>query len=359
MPGGRANTPTSESDEYFGWQDFDVKRDDVARGKACPVRACIAPLLQVPTGKSERAFCPVHGIRLHANTFVYWNGDGRSDKAHLRNFRIRPDLARKYVFASTEKAETHRLGHEMSEDALSWNVFAGLLDAGALRDATEFLTGRKIAGQPELYLWGERIDLAGGEPRRFEMLEKVGRELEREIRHFRTEPDVILHVPGQIVVCIEAKFGSGNTLAHDSNAKADEKPTSVEGLVKRYLDRSSERTRKSIDRGAIGSCLHGQLFRNIIFASEMAGKEDWQVVNLVSNEQWKETAPTSRSIEYSFENPEKVVRAYLNPDHRDRFTYRTWEDLYRRVVKEDKRLKKVADYMLSKSAHYKSAFKLA
>ena len=92
----RARYP--ETDEYFGWQDFQVERDGVASGTVCPVRGCDATLLQIPVGRSERPLCPTHGIRLHANTFVYWNGHGRNEKAHLRNFRFRPELVRKYVF---------------------------------------------------------------------------------------------------------------------------------------------------------------------------------------------------------------------------------------------------------------------
>jgi len=57
------------------------------------------------------------------------------------------------------KAEAHRLGYEMSEDALSWNVFASLAVAGRLREAAQYLTGRPLRSKPSPYLWGRHIDL--------------------------------------------------------------------------------------------------------------------------------------------------------------------------------------------------------
>ena len=52
------------------------------------------------------------------------------------------------------KVESHRLGYEMSEDALSWNVFVSLSVAGKLRQTAEFLTGRKLLAEP-LLIFGD------------------------------------------------------------------------------------------------------------------------------------------------------------------------------------------------------------
>jgi hypothetical protein len=130
--------------------------------------------------------------------------------ARLRNFLIQPRLAEAIALGSKAKAESHRLGYEMSEDALSWNVFVGLAEAGALRAATCFLTGVDPHAEPRLYLWGERVDLSGEAAERFAPLDTVRRKLEKGIRRFLTEPDIMLVVDGRSVVCVEAKFGSGN-----------------------------------------------------------------------------------------------------------------------------------------------------
>jgi len=43
-------------------------------------------------------------------------------------FIVRCDLAREVALGSAQKAESHRLRYEMSEDALSWNVFVSLAE---------------------------------------------------------------------------------------------------------------------------------------------------------------------------------------------------------------------------------------
>lgn len=52
----------------------------------------------------------------------------------MRNFIVAQDLVRSVALRKGMKAESHRLGHEMSEDALSWNVFVSLAMAGKLRE---------------------------------------------------------------------------------------------------------------------------------------------------------------------------------------------------------------------------------
>src|SRR5205807_344831 len=133
--------------------------------------------------------------RLHSNTFVYWNGDGLEGDARLRNFIVEPDLVRAIALRKGMKAESHRLGYEMSEDALSWNVFVSLAVAGRLRDSGQYLTDRVLRSEPSLYLWGRRIDLRHGDSSLFSELVRVRHLLEKDIRRFPTEPDIMLVVP--------------------------------------------------------------------------------------------------------------------------------------------------------------------
>ena len=106
------------------------------------------------------------------------------------------------------KTESWRLGNETSEDALSWNVFVGLKRLGRLRDAVSVLTGASAQAEPCLCIWGNEI--LEREVNRWSLLEKVRDRLEPRLC-IRTEPDVALHVPGQLLVLIEAKFGSPNS----------------------------------------------------------------------------------------------------------------------------------------------------
>lgn len=350
---------SSDCFQYFGYEDFEFDRVQPDYPAGCPIAACSTTLVKIPDSRGERPFCPTHGIRLHSNTFVYWNGNEHRNEARLRNFPIRPDLARKIALESVEKAESHRLGYEMSEDALSWNVFVGLAEAGKLRNVVRFLTGRDVDAEPSLYLWGELIDLAGFKRERFQPLNAVRARLEKGIKKFKTEPDVMLVVDGRLVICVEAKFSSGNPLAYDGKIEDGQKPTDRAGLLRRYLDQATDGTKRIINCEGVGGKFHGQLFRNVIFASEMAAEMasgcDWHVVNLVSETQRKRGIDSDR---YSFLDPEEDVRCYLHQDHRHCFSFRTWEKLYVELIKDDAALGHLNTYIRSKSAHYRRAFDL-
>jgi len=353
---------SSDSSEYFGYESFrDFKSDPemLRYPNACPIRSCITTPVLIPFGKSNKPFCSTHGIRLHSNTFVYWNGDGRKEKnkARLRNFRIRPDLAEKIALNSVGKAETHRLGYENSEDALTWNVFVSLAEAKKLSLAVKFLTGFDVGAEPDLYLWGKLVDVTGtrNETELFQPLRDVRDLLEQGIRKFNTEPDVMLVLDGQLVICVEAKFTSGNTLAHEEEVEVGDKPKDRNGLLERYFDEAPEGTKRAIKRDKIGANLHSQLFRNIIFASAMAKGCKWHVANLVSQTQWN---CGKKSKQNSFVNPEESIRSYLNQSFQNCFSFRTWEQLYRELVKDDAELDRLNTYFLTKSAHYRRAFEL-
>src|SRR5580693_8341078 len=75
---------TSDCLRHFGWDDFDIARLDRKSGQ-CPVQGCSSTLMPVPYGRKKRGralpWCPEHGIRLHSNTFTYWNGPDQHDEA--------------------------------------------------------------------------------------------------------------------------------------------------------------------------------------------------------------------------------------------------------------------------------------
>jgi hypothetical protein len=246
------------------------------------------------------------------------------------------------------KVESHRLGYEMSEDAVSWNVFVSLAEAGKLRAAASYLTERELRTEPQLYLWGRAIK--EGDGTLYPHLKAVRDKLERDIHTFVTEPDIMLVAENEMVVCIEAKFGSANPLAHDKAVKDGEKPVSRDGLVERYLRPGSERF---VQTDRIGPAPRSQLLRNVVFASEMAKGCPWHVVNLVAA-----SLLGKNSSDKSYDDPTLEIAGYLQPKYRHCFTYRTWEGLYANCVAGDPALADLADYLRTKSAHYRRAFKL-
>ena len=192
----------------------------------------------------------------------------------------------------------------------------------------------------------------------FAPLKAVRSKLEEGILNFVTEPDIMLVIPGELLVCIEAKFGSGNPLAYPGKTAANEKPTDVDGLLARYLSTKAQAARSAIDQGEVKDPLHSQLLRNVVFAAEMAeleGIEDWRVVNLVGKKLWGQEESKKQRAGYSFKDPTPDVERYLRVEHRHRFSFRTWEGLFGAVLKD---LPTVANYMAAKSAHFQPAFNL-
>jgi hypothetical protein len=153
-----------------------------------------------------------------------------------------------------------------------------------------------------------------------------------------------------MVICIEAKFGSGNPLAHEGKIKAGEKPVTREGLLGRYVRGGVERV---IDADRIGAAPRSQLLRNVVFAAAMAGEGEWHVVNLVASTLRGKSGP-----KYSFDDPTEEIADYLRPGYRHCFTYRTWEDLHANCVAGDLKLSELDRYLREKSAHYRRAFEL-
>ena len=76
-------------------------RNDLARTKLgkdqCPVKNCTTDVKRysVPYNKKTKVpFCPEHGIRIHANGFVYYNGPSAEDLelAVRRNLMFHEDF---------------------------------------------------------------------------------------------------------------------------------------------------------------------------------------------------------------------------------------------------------------------------
>jgi len=111
----------------------------------CCVNGCEELLPKRRRGQSP-CYCSKHGISVSTKpTYIYNNPK--------RNFIVGQNMLRQL-----SKVESWRLGFETSEDAVSWNAFVGLYVLGGLAETFRQLTGEIPRGEPELYLWGNRID---------------------------------------------------------------------------------------------------------------------------------------------------------------------------------------------------------
>jgi hypothetical protein len=290
----------------------------------CCIRDCKELLPKRHRGQKP-SFCPKHGISMSVKpTYIYRDA--------TRNFIVGTDIP-----THVAKVENRHLGFETSEDALSWNVFVGLYTLKGLADAFESLTGMIALEEPELYLWGNRID-ADCLP--WPNLCEVRRKLE-DGTAIPTEPDIILRVPGQAIVLIEAKFGSPN----GSLAGKKRRFGSVTEFLKRY--RCKEGATDPLNRKWISeqedNRIREQLCRNVIFAHWLASEREQPfVINLVTR---KAT------------NDEQLFRQHLF-ENAFQFHVRRWEDLFGLPIIQSERASVLRHYLRNKTFNLLPAFDL-
>ena len=123
---------------------------------ACLACSRVAPL----AGRRVRER---HGATRHSTRLLSRQSDYvLSDP--LDNFIVGHKLIGQIADGSSGKAETSRLGHENSEDALTWNVFRSLQEAGLLHLLAPLLCECNEPVEPELYVWGSGITNDAFEP---------------------------------------------------------------------------------------------------------------------------------------------------------------------------------------------------
>ncbi|GAB5442346.1 MAG: hypothetical protein Fues2KO_26950 [Fuerstiella sp.] len=242
------------------------------------------------------------------------------------------------------KFESHRLGAERSEDALSWNVFRSLQEAGRLRDIAESITGMKSPVEPALYLWGICVTGESCEP--WHLLVEARKRFESDLPVERplTEPDIALHLPGKYLILIEAKFTSKNTF-YRSGPRANDSSLTKDELVGIYQDPELQilnvRAAEQADR------VFYQLWRNTVFAEWMSRFDHPSTkafhVNLVLDGQ---------DIDSAFEFRRMVTERYQG-----RFQRLTWEKIYRQTA-ADPRLVRLRRYFETKTAGLRPAFRI-
>ena len=158
---------------------------------------------------------------------------------------------------------------------------------------------------------------------------------------FPTEPDIMLRVPGQAIVLIEAKFGSSNPRLADKKNRF--------GAVTKFLNRykckdgaADPLDRKWISEQEDDQILE-QLCRNSIFAHWLAlGREQPFVINLITR---KATSD------------ERFFRQHL-AENDIQFRVRRWEDLGGLSVIQGERAAIVMSYLKNKTMNLSSAFDL-
>src|SRR5579862_3901739 len=137
------------TDVYFDMRNL---ASPLSEPGSCPVFGCTAPLGKVDSQWGKMPYCPVHCIRIHAGsrTFVYCDPPGETSEHDpaLRNIVFERPYFGTHILGNAEKAETHRICHETSEDALTWNVFSRLANGGMLSTLLSNLPGLSLKNEP-------------------------------------------------------------------------------------------------------------------------------------------------------------------------------------------------------------------
>ena len=234
------------------------------------------------------------------------------------------------------KAES-RLGNERSEDAVSWNVFRSLQEAGLLGAAASLLIGVQPSSEPELYMWSVQVEAGPDRLTPWARLTQVRKELEPGFSQ-QTEPDICLHIHDWGWVFIEAKFGSKTTLCRDDEHLARwKKHYTQEGRGAHILNlgRMQKATRATLPE---------QLLRNVLFADRMRAPGEHAVVVALTRNGHKD--PT-----------DMVERLVADPTTVPLY-HRTWEQLYHGLCLGEDSLESLRSYYERKSLNLRLAFEL-
>lgn len=337
-PGSDILVPASLKIEMpWGLLDLDpVVQTDGSRIK-CFIRGCDQYLLP-PMRGFRGEVCGTHGIRCHRSaTFSY--ADPR------RNVIFDGDLLTR-IIRHPFKFESHRLGSERSEDAVTACVMRSLQEACCLNLIARFVTGLDITDEPTLYLWGLKMSDDSLTP---SDLLVAGRE--RFERHLpvpnrpKTEPDCKLLLSGHYLILIEAKFCSENLVTYPGQRRSSQSLTKEE-LLNIYSDLSL----RIMDRqkAAEADRLHGQLFRNMVFSEYMAQ---------LDNPKTQAYLCSLTRAGYEEDACEEFARL-IRPEFRGRFCHLTWEEIYTLSTLSWRRLSVLREYMLLKTANLVQAFQL-
>jgi len=304
----------------------------------CVVKGCgqwlKAPTRQWPVGEA----CSQHGLIVHrSGTYRYANARD--------NVLVRREQFAEKLLKSPYKYDRARLAHECSEDALVWNTFVSMMDAGKLHRVVQLVTGQRCAEEPQLFLWGLKINKTTVEP--WDLLVAARERFESDLPVCRpqTEPDVGLLIHGHLLILLEAKFTSGNTI-YQSDATNKLFDMTIGQLVTIYRDNSL----KMMDDGAARQrrSLNEQLWRNAVLAEWMARQDSARTEAYVCN-----------LVREGYED--QVCEAFLTlmrPESRGNFEQLTWETVHQTVATDRRQMPALCRYLEQKTARLKPAFRL-
>jgi len=328
------------NDNYLPYGIFDLDPQIYAdRGPPlrikCFVRGC-DQLLQPPTRGFRGDVCRQHKIRCHASgTYTYPNV--------RHNIIVAKELLATRIIHHPFKFESHRLGYEKSEDAVTFNLFRSFQEAGCLNYIGRYITGLDAEDEPRLFLWGLELTDDSLTPLDLLIAARTRFETRLPVRRPATEPDAIILLDGVYLILVEAKLTSPNPYYTDGPRKNGQSLTKDE-LLNTYADLSLQMLDRQ--KAAEADRVYYQLWRNLVFAEWMAlAAEHGTQPYLANLTCWGHEND-------SFNHFAQMVR----PEFAGHLCHLYWEDLYVLAGLKLQRLSLLQQYLLTKTANLRPAF---
>ena len=261
----------------------------------CPVINCTQMVKrQRGSFRCDKDFkCPAHNIYISPSSFAYADEENNL----LWNSQKDKDLLHKIYGFKRE----HRLNHNNSEDAVSWNVFRYLESTNLLNQLLTDISSQK-QHDSELIYWS----YSQTENQQWSLLNKARVEFGETINR-GSEPDLIVRTPNALFF-IEAKFTASNN-TRPSNPTVQEKYLSGGNQWFKQVFIDDFETIAIIARKY-------ELLRFWLIGSWLAEElgVDFYLLNLV---------PAEKEI-----NIEEHFSPYIQQNNRRKFTRISWEDIF-------------------------------
>lgn len=293
----------------------------------CPVLGCHHNAEKAKSGdklRQRRFLCKQHHIYISPSTFAYEN---ESD-----NILWGYDILQEH---KADKRES-RIARNNSEDALTWNVFRFMENAGLLIPWLSGFAYRPVR-QAETMFWSYRREEHGA----WSLLDKA-RSTFGEAIGTGSEPDLIVYSASTLFF-IEAKYGSGNntTPSAGTNRKqlVEKYRMGGQGWFSQVFKGGTDFGRVAYDEKSY------ELSRLWLLGTWIANElgADFRLLNLVCDDE--EKAIVER------------FGIHLAKDAGRKFVRTTWEGIYQAIVESDiqgEEVETIRRYFEEKTDGYKS-----
>lgn len=197
------------------------------------------------------------------------------------------------------KNKKAKFGFSTSEDALTWTFFKYFIISAKIGELFNLLNLNGDEKKCNIYLWGTKITTTDFESDFIEQFVKLSDSF-KESKSKRTEPDVIIELPDQIIF-IEIKYLSSNEVKNNDL------------IFSKYL--VSEILETDLLRSG-----HYELYRNWAFVSTLSNGKKFELINLGPEKLFNDKNKSKLAL---FEKSLKSKRG--------KFTKLSWENIIDRV----------------------------